>query len=210
MLVKNVVVIAGGERVAAAVLEELPEGAFVIAADSGFDQAQALGLAVGLVVGDLDSIQSVPPHVPIERHRVDKDATDLELALRAAARLEPERIIVVGGEGGRLDHLLANALVLASEDFEGIDLEWVVGTSRVHVVRDGTRLHGYPGELVSLLPLGGPARGVRTEGLRWTLAGDDLEPGTTKGVSNEFVRPVATVSLEEGVLLVIQPEAVQG
>jgi len=206
--VKTVVVIAGGEPVAGAVLEELPDGAFVIAADSGFDHATALGLAVGLVVGDLDSIQTVPPDVPVERHPPDKDATDLELALRAAARLEPERIIVVGGQGGRLDHLLANALVLTSEDFAGIDLEWVVGTSRVHVVRDGIRLHGHPGELVSLLPLGGPARRVRTEGLRWRLAGDDLHPGTTKGISNEFVRPVATVSVEEGVLLVIQPEAV--
>jgi len=77
----------------------LPAGAAVIAADSGAE----LGGRIDLLVGDLDSIsaETLAGIERVERHPAKKDATDLELALRAALRLEPERILVVGGAGGR-------------------------------------------------------------------------------------------------------------
>ena len=53
--------------------------------------------------------------------------------------------------------------------------------------------------------LGGAARGVRAKGLRYPLASEDLLPGSTRGVSNEFVEPNAVVDLDAGVLLAIQP-----
>jgi thiamine pyrophosphokinase len=58
---------------------------------------------------------------------------------------------------------------------------------------------------VSLLALGGPARGVRTHGLRWVLDGEDLLPGSSRGVSNEFVGSVASIELDGGVLVAIRP-----
>jgi thiamine pyrophosphokinase len=75
------------------------------------------------------------------------------------------------------------------------------------VVRSRTELWGRPGSLVTLLPLGGPVGGVRTSGLRWALTGDRLDPGSTRGVSNELTGPVATVSVDSGVLLAVQPHA---
>jgi thiamine pyrophosphokinase len=47
---------------------------------------------------------------------------------------------------------------------------------------------------------------VRTKGLRFPLAHEDLPAGTSRGVSNEFVEPVATVDLDAGVLFAVQPE----
>ncbi len=47
---------------------------------------------------------------------------------------------------------------------------------------------------------------MRTEGLRYPLAGEDLDPGTTRGVSNELIAPSARVSVQTGVLLAIQPD----
>jgi len=67
-------------------------------------------------------------------------------------------------------------------------------------------LAGVPGELLTLLPLGGPATGVRTEGLEYPLAGETLEPGTTRGVSNVFTSTGARVTLTDGVLLAVRPE----
>ena len=60
---------------------------------------------------------------------------------------------------------------------------------------------------MSLLPAHGPARGVRTTGLLYPLAEEDLDEGSTRGVSNEFAQPVATVTLAAGVLLAVQPGA---
>ncbi len=203
------VIFAGGEPVSADVLEDLPADAFVIAADSGLDQARALGIAVDLLVGDLDSASveglAAARDVPTELHPREKDATDLELALDTAARLEADRVMIVGGYGKRLDHLLANAQLLTSPRYAALDVEWLAGPARVHAVHGSARLHGSPGELVSLLAVGGPATGIRTSGLRWALDGETLEPGSTRGVSNEFTSPIAMVSVTSGTLLAVIP-----
>jgi thiamine pyrophosphokinase len=80
-----------------------------------------------------------------------------------------------------------------------------MGPAIVTVVRARSDLVGAPGDLVTLVPVHGPARGVTTEGLLYPLAGDDLAPGSTRGVSNQLVGTRATVSLEAGVLLAVQP-----
>jgi thiamine pyrophosphokinase len=189
------------------VLEYLPASAYVIAADSGFDHAHRLGVEVDLLVGDLDSISAAGLGLAgeIERHPTDKSTTDLAIALDAAARRKPPRVIVVGGSGGRIDHFLANAALLTASAHSELELTWLPGDAVVHVVRDRIELSGLPGDIVSLLPYGGPARGVSTVGLRWPLTAAVLAPGTSLGVSNQMIDTVATVELDDGVLLTVQP-----
>ncbi|GIU93502.1 MAG: thiamine pyrophosphokinase [Acidimicrobiia bacterium] len=206
------VVVTGGAGLTPAVLEELPDRPWVVAADSGVDHAVALGLRVDLVVGDLDSATPdalAESNAPVERHPADKDATDLELALRAAAsRPGIRRVIVLGGHGGRLDHLLGNAAVIASPQWAHLQVEWVAGSDRAVVIHDVARLHGTPGDPVSLVPVGGPVTGVHTHGLRWPLRGATLSPFSSLGVSNRMLRSVAEVRVGSGVLLAVQPGAV--
>lgn len=206
-------VFAGGEPVGGDVAERLPNsGVTVIAADSGVEHALALGRRVDLVVGDFDSADpaavdaAVASGAELRRYPADKDQSDLELALHAARAGGASHVIVVGGYGGRLDHFLANALLLASPSFAELDIEAFVGNARITVIHREGRLSGAPGDLCSLLAVGGPARSVRTRGLRFPLEGEDLLPGSTRGVSNVFVEPVATVSLEHGALLAVQPD----
>jgi thiamine pyrophosphokinase len=206
-MAETVLVFAGGDPPPVSVLLGLPPGAYVIAADSGFDHATRLGVKVDLLVGDLDSISAAGLGLAgeIEQHPTDKNATDLAIALDAAARTKPSQVIVVGGSGGRIDHLLANAALLAAPAYSGLELTWLPGHATIHVVRDRIELSGSPGDIVSLLPYGGPARGVSTVGLRWPLNGADLGPGTSLGVSNQMIATAATVKLDDGVLLAVQP-----
>jgi thiamine pyrophosphokinase len=208
----TVVVVAGGDPPAPDAAADLPDGAYVIAADSGLDHALALGLDVDVVVGDLDSVRpdtlaaAIERGVEVERHPAAKDATDLELALDRAARRRPGRVVVLGGGGGRADHLLAEALLLAAERHAAIpSMEARLGRARLTVVRNRAALRGQPGDLVSLLPLHGPARGVTTGGLLYPLTDEDLLAGSTRGVSNELVSETASVHVKEGVLLAVQP-----
>ena len=209
----DVLVFAGGDAVDGRWHDALAHDAYIIAADSGLEHVLALGRRADLVVGDFDSVSpEALEHARaagsvIEEHPADKDATDLELALRAAQRIGATRVTVVGAGGGRLDHFLANALLLIAPDWSGFELQAFVGDARVIVVRRAVELNGPVGSLVSLLALGGPARGVTTSGLRWPLANDELRPGSTWGVSNEMAATTATVTLNEGVLLAIQPHA---
>ncbi len=184
----------------------------VIAADSGVDHARALGWPVHLVVGDLDSVSTtglddaIAAGARVERHPTDKDATDLELALAAAREAGATEVTVVGGYGGRVDHFLANALLLAHPGFSTMQVRARFGHALVTVVRQDAVLTGRPGELCSLLAVGGVARDVRTTGLRFPLHGEDLHPGSTRGVSNEFDGTRATVTVDAGVLVALQPE----
>lgn len=210
---EDVIVLVGGDPVPRDLVPPLPERAFVIAADSGLHLARDLGLPVHLVVGDLDSVtpEALAEYeargVPVQRHPVAKDRTDLAIALDAAAAFAPARVTLLGGHGGRLDHLLGNALVLAAETYRDLTLTALVAGATITVVRDRRELRGAPFDYVSLLPVHGPARGVTTDGLRFPLHGEDLLPGSTRGISNQFLEDRATVALEAGVLLAVQPGA---
>ena len=204
---RTAVVVTGGDPIPATALAGLIPTEFVVAADSGLDHAHDLGLEPDLVVGDFDSVSDQALarfRGPVERHPVAKDATDLELALAAAVAREPRRIVVLGGHGGRLDHFIANALVLTTLPAE-IEVEWRAGPARIHVVRAPVLMAGRVGAKVSLVPVGGDVLGVTTTGLRWALEGQTLASGSTLGVSNEFSSETATVSVEAGTLLAIIP-----
>jgi thiamine pyrophosphokinase len=209
--VEVVVVVSGGELPAPRAALEVPIGAPVIAADKGLEHALALGLDVTVAVGDFDSASpeavaaAEAAGVPIERHPQEKDATDLELALDAALTMSPARILVLAAEGGRLDHLLSAALLLASERYARSQIDAFVGKARIHVLRGERELDGEPGELVTLLAVNGPAEGVTTEGLAYRLHGERLEPGSSRGVSNVFAARRARVAVESGVVLAIRP-----
>jgi thiamine pyrophosphokinase len=84
-----------------------------------------------------------------------------------------------------------------------------MGDAHVAVVRGGQRAVEFDariGEVLTLLPLGGAARGVTTTGLEYPLRKEDLEPGTTRGVSNVVVARPASVALDAGTLLAVRPE----
>ena len=208
-----VVVIAGGEAPDAEAVRAIPVGAYVIAADRGLDHARALGIDVTVAVGDFDSASpeavaaAETEGVRVERHPSEKDATDLELALDAAMELGPARILVLAEGGGRLDHLLSALMLLASPRYAQVEVDAYLGRARAHVIRNQRTLAGEPGELLSLFALHGPAEGVRTDGLVYPLAGERLEPGSSRGVSNVFATASATIAVDRGVLVAIRPGA---
>jgi thiamine pyrophosphokinase len=206
---------------AARAIDALEGVGLVVAADSGLHAAQAVGLAVDVVIGDMDSVTSdalsrATSQGAIEmRHPTDKDATDLELSLDyvrhrltgpdAAPRGTRPQVLVVGSGGGRLDHLLGWVTVIGSPRYAVLDIEALLGETRVLPVHDRRVLHGSPGALVTLLALHGPAEGVRTRGLRWPLESASLASGSSLGVSNELLGPSAEVSVGRGVVTVVVP-----
>lgn len=209
MTADTVLILAGGKVSSPETASDLPRPDLVVAADSGYDAAMALGLPVDILIGDMDSIRAtdIPSDVIVERHPVDKEATDLELALELVARESPSRVVVLGGSGGRLDHeLAAAALICSSRWIEIEEIDWRSDRGWAHVVRRRRLLHGDVGTTVSLLPVGGDAYGVTTTGLKWNLKDETLTTGTTRGVSNLMVSPVTDIRIAGGTLLVVFPD----
>lgn len=210
-MVRTALVFSGGAPLTAQQKANLPVADLVVAADSGVDRAHECQLDVTIAVGDFDSVtrtgldRARDSGARIVEHPAAKDETDLELALIEAQALGVDRLVVVALDGGRVDHYLANLALLADERFKTQSIEAQLGEGTVFVVHEHHRMTGVVGELVSLLPIGGPASGVRTQGLRYPLNDETLEAGTPRGMSNQFSQPRATVQLAAGSLLCIRP-----
>jgi len=95
--------------------------------------------------------------------------------------------------------------VLSSPRWAAATLSATIGSARVDVVRGIRSLSGAAGDTISLLAMGGPAEGVRTQGLQYPMDGGMLAAGEARGVSNVIVDPPPTVEVASGVLLAIRP-----
>lgn len=207
----HVAVFTGGEGTPPhSVQQALGDATVGIAADSGLHLAVDWGFPVDHVVGDMDSVnpalleQARARGATVSTHPRAKEQTDLELALDAAQQLGATKITVVGGAGGRLDHLFGTAYVLTAQRFSTVALQAFLGVSTLTVVRSVATLQGKVGELVGLFAMHGMAHGVTTSGLRYRLDDEPLAAGSTRGVSNVFVEPTAQIHLRDGVLLSVQ------
>jgi thiamine pyrophosphokinase len=202
------VIFANGElnnlEAARALLEP---GDTLIAADGGAHHCTALGITPSLLVGDFDSLTEKEVDdwqqegAQLIRHDQRKDETDLELALLIAQGLAREEAVVLGALGGRWDQTFANLLLPAYEKLDGLNVTFWHDGLWIYLVRDRRELRGRAGQTVSLLPVGGDAVGVTTEGLEYPLHDATLKFGATRGVSNVLLGEKAAVSLDAGLLL---------
>jgi thiamine pyrophosphokinase len=188
---------------------------FLIAADGGLRHLSILGLTPQMLVGDLDSadpglVQTLKnKHITIRQHPADKDQTDLELALTAALELQPESIRIVGALGGRIDQTLGNIFLLTKPELAETDIRLIDSTQEVFLIRESAQLQGQPNQRVSLLPLNGSVKGIRTTGLKYPLNNETLYPDQTRGISNLMVRGTASITINQGLLLCIHEFSTQ-
>jgi thiamine pyrophosphokinase len=182
---------------------------WLIAADGGLRHLRRLGLAPHLLIGDLDSITdeelgwAQANGAEVRRYPPAKDETDLELALQAAVQTGSPAILLVAALGGRLDQTLGNLFLLLRPELEGLDVCLEDGREEVFLIREQAEVHGRKGDVVSLLPLNGPALGVSTRALLYPLRDETLHPDGTRGISNVMQTSAAQVSLRAGLLLCI-------
>jgi thiamine pyrophosphokinase len=194
----------------------------VIAADGGARNADPLGVAIDVWVGDGDSIDAAAlgalaaAGVPLERSRQDKDESDTELAIRAALRRGATGLIIIGALGGaRIDHSLANVGLLALPELADRPAALIDARSRITLIRAPgpggapvrRSLIGRQGDLISLLPMGPGVVGVTTAGLAYPLIDEPLPEGPARGLSNVRAAPEASVVVRGGLLLVVESPA---
>ena len=173
----------------------------IVAADSGYDLALSLGLQPDLIVGDMDSVRA--ERLAAERVRRfprDKEHTDTELGLHALQEFGCDRVVIAGGGGGRLDHLL---FIAALFERESVPICWVTAHEHVEAIRGSAAYCGCVGQTVSFLPLSCGAAIERSEGLRWPLDGLRWRPGEG-GVSNVITASPMRVTVAAGALLMIR------
>lgn len=188
------------------------ENVMMIAVDRGLEACLALGIAPEYVIGDFDSV-SAEGKIFLEKHpeRVTrlqpvKDDTDTEAALMLALKHTEGDIVILGGTGTRLDHVLGNISILGKAFSFHRNVVLLDPHNRIRLVKDTWSIAKKEqfGSYVSVFPMQGEARGVTLKGFYYPLTDVTLTGYTSLGVSNEIVDEKASVFVKEGTLIVIE------
>lgn len=174
-----------------------------IAADGGISHLKKLGVAPDVVLGDFDSLGYVPQGAQV--FPVEKDDTDVMLAIRHGLRAGFREFLIYGGmEGKRLDHTVANLQALAFLRAEGAR-GYLIGREQVAtVIEKETAVFDAPATgILSAFCLGKDASGVAIRGLQYALENGSLSADFPLGVSNHFIGKEAEISVKNGKLLLM-------
>ena len=177
----------------------------IICADGGYNHKSILGRECDLVVGDFDSLGSVPDTDKKIVAPTEKDETDMMLAVMSGLDRGYDNFVILGALGGeRSDHSVANIQLLhyiVSRGAEGTILHGneVFTAFSKGTLTLGADLKGY----ISVFSLTDESRGVTLRNLKYTLEDATMHSYMPVGVSNEFIGKEAAIEVKEGALLVV-------
>lgn len=186
---------------ASTIKKQLSSFSSVIAVDGGLRHCEALGITPNLIIGDFDSVTSELlnkfSHIEQKCYPTDKDKTDLEIAIEDAAYQKGAKISVFGAFGARMDHTLANAIIISR--YPG-NIFFETDQEIIFAIDKTVSLTCKIGQTISLIPLNGPAQGITTHGLKWELKNGVLDKNFV-GISNVALKEKVTISVKKGDLL---------
>ena len=208
------------EGVSPELLWELSEGmSLVVAVDSGGNWCSAAGVIPDLLVGDMDSIdpavlqQFAEQEVEQVVYPVEKDKTDIELAVGLVIERGYSDLVATNVLGGRIDHEMATLGILMTAGISDLAIT-VVEDDQTLVflnnpgIRQQLRLSFADNmtpenaPLMSLIPWGRPAT-VSLSGFQWDLDHAELDPAKSLGVSNYPIDIEPLIELHDGALIVV-------
>ncbi|HKL11779.1 MAG TPA: thiamine diphosphokinase [Clostridia bacterium] len=176
---------------------------FIIAADGGYNNLKKADIMPDILLGDFDSIDTVPENCPFEIYKFpkEKDFTDIELAIEFALEKGCNRICLAGATGSRLDHSIANIMLLRKLLEHSVDAEIIDEHHEIFLIERRKSLSNRKGSLLSLLPLDPIVSGVYLRGFKYPLENSTIKMGDTLGISNVAISDNCEISVENGILM---------
>lgn len=177
---------------------------FVIAADGGCVYLEQCGIVPDLIIGDFDSMESVPSGDNVIRLNPVKDITDMDAAVKAGLERGFSEFHLYGACGGRIDHTLANIQLVASLAQNNKKAFIYNGSQVITAVRNGSLCFdsSYKG-YVSVFSHSDKCEGVCLKGLKYPLENAVLTNSFPLGVSNEFLGTESEIFIGQGTAIVI-------
>lgn len=189
--------------------EKLRQVDFIICADGGTRHAYHMNIIPNIIIGDMDSSKDEyieyysSQEVPIIKYSSDKDKTDTHICLEYAME-KCDEIFLLGATGSRLDHTLGNVSILKLAADKGKTACIIDENNEIYVVKDGIRLEGNKGDILSLLPLSSKVEGINLKGVLYPLQNAVMEIGNPYGISNKFEESVVVLTIASGYMIVIK------
>ncbi len=206
----KVFIYTGGSILADNITEAPQKGELVIAADSGYRNATALGVTVDLLLGDFDSLgeerlSDVPESLEVIRVPCEKDMTDTQLAVDIAVERGATELVIIGGLDSRLDHTLSNLAILENMSARNIPTVMTNGKNRVrYIFSTSTLIPHSKFKYLSLIAKGKKVNGVSVQGCKYPLDNAKLCDTYQWAVSNEIIGNCAFISVKKGGLFIVE------
>ena len=200
-------IFVGGEIDVASLPERPKAGDMTVAADSGWNNAELLGIKPEILLGDFDSIgkDKLPDAKEILQVPPEKDRTDTQLAIDLALSRGADDFVIIGGLSGRLDHTLSNLSLLEYLAAHGAHAILTDGFNRVRYIQNtGALIARSDYTYLSLIVVGDRAKGVTVDGCKYPLKNAKLTRKCQWAVSNEIVGNCALVEVRKGALFVVE------
>lgn len=182
-----------------------------VGVDRGVKPLVQSGLPVSFAVGDWDSLDEPKKWLEGLSHvtlKVEKDESDLSVAIRASREFGASRFVCMGLQGGDADQELGVHLDLLDAALTADSVISIGPRGRFSYFSRPQKDHviaGRAGQKVSIFPLCGDASGVKFRGLRYSPRGGILK-ASSHGLSNVLTRGLASVRFSKGRIIVMQTE----
>lgn len=210
---RTIAIVAGGPNSNIPELEQYnKEIDLWIGADKGALTLIQSGVTPDIAIGDFDSLDEKEKQLVQEKsiefqcHPIEKDETDLEIAINYAIEKCPCDLYLFGGTGGRLDHELANIQLLyklKEKNINGVIIDennWIeLRFPGTHTIENDSNYKN-----ISFLPFSNKVIGISLEGFYYKLNNKNIFWGSTLCISNTLLNEKGYYSFREGILLVIK------
>ena len=201
---RGVVITGGAAPEVPMTIDDRPR-VMVVAADSGLMTAARAEITPDAIVGDMDSLADQTllqryPNAMIERHNRAKDWTDTEIALNFLWKRAVVEVTILGGGGGRTDHLLA---LFALFERDRYPKRWLTEREEITVIESSVVVDSPEDGIISFFPVGPERCTMTSTGLRWDLNGLEWTHGDI-GISNECLDRQCQVNMVSGRLLMVR------
>ncbi|MBS4198912.1 thiamine diphosphokinase [Bacillus sp. FJAT-49732] len=211
---KIIHIVAGGPLELIPELTRFPNNIIWMGVDRGVYYLLKKGITPDYAVGDFDSVTDEEWSIidknirDINKYKPEKDETDMELAMMWAVQQKPHMIKIYGATGGRLDHFMANALMLSRYQNQNplIKIEMIDKQNSLSVY--------YPGhyrvendnvkKYISFIPLTKEVVHLSLTGFKYPLINRTVEFGSSLCISNELIEQYGNFSFEKGILMMIR------
>lgn len=175
----------------------------IIACDGAISDCYEHNVAVDFLIGDLDSITNQDlaraEQDGVQIVKVDEQqSNDLSKALRFCQNLSVNKIDIIGIDGGKPDHQMANYFALLEHE---LPVTLHLNDAIVIAVSKSSPLHhkSNPGVSFSLFSIGQAVK-VTIKGAKWELNNHDISP-STMGLHNITTEEELSIHCENGSLL---------
>lgn len=184
----------------------------IIAVDNGVKILNELNIKPNHIVGDFDTVKKEildlykeDTLIKIHRFNPIKDNTDTDIAIRLAVELHSDEIVIIGGIGTRIDHVLGNIQVLKYALDNKVKCKIIDENNEIQLINKTTILNKTENDkkYISLIPLTEKVENINLKGFKYELENGKLTIGSSLGISNEILKEQAIIEFDNGILVMI-------